>query len=400
MRTTKLLLTCLFALPATATAQRLAAYDLAAAAFTELQGPTALLPAPVGPVAAYPSVPPLPPVGPVALPPGDSTWNGRVGYHWFSNGAMLAAQPTPTFPPLGPVPAGPFPIAPAVLGVLGGAATGIALDTLANVMYLTGPGGAVVGVTPMPGTPVVVPPFLPAFPMGPITGLDYDQMTGTLLSVDAAGIVYRYLPGGAPVGPPVVPPFPLPAIAGDVAIDKSGQVNGMGVRPIYVVAGPMVVDVAAMLPMPFPAGPAGNVGLAYMGHPASNPPVGTCACPTFAPGPTQQTSSVMTAGNGAWRIGVGSLPPGQIVIFGFDFGFNPAFPVINTVGCGLGFWLGSPTLVTAAGFANAVGNAIYPFPLIVPPGFGPIYNQNFTFCPADASGFVVTPMQAIWASGL
>ena len=121
------------------------------------------------------------------------------------------------------------------------------------------------------------PPFAPPFVTGPIVGLEYDAMTGTLLSVDAAGIVYRFLPGGAPVGPPIVPPFALPAPVGDVAIDKSGQVNMLGLRPIYVVAGPMVIDVTSGLPMPFPAGPAMSVGLAYMGHPAANPPIGTCA---------------------------------------------------------------------------------------------------------------------------
>lgn len=399
MRTTLLTLSVCLALPTFAAAQRLAAYDPFVAAFTELQPPTTLLPAPVGPVANYPSVPALPIVGPAVLQPGDSTWNGRQGFHWFCNGNLLAAQPSASFPPLGPLPVSPFPIAPAVLAMLGGAVSGIALDTPANVMYLCGFAGNVVGVLPVPGTPVVVPMFAPGFATGPITGLEYDSMSASLLSVDAAGIVYRFAVGGAPLAPPIVPPIPLPAPAGDVAIDKSGQVNGLGVRPIYVVAGGVVLDVTNPVPMPFPPGPAMNVGLAYMGHPAANPPVGTCACPTFAPGPTQFATSVMSSGNAAWRIGVGGLPAGQLVIFGFDFVFNPGFPVINSVGCGLGFFLGSPSLVTAAGFANAAGDALYPLPLVVPPAFGPIYNQNFTFCPADARGFVVTPMQSIWASG-
>jgi len=401
MRTPLFCLLVAGAFAADSSAQRLAAYDPFAAMFTELQPVTALLPGPVGPVAGYPSIPVLPPFGPAVVQPGDSTWNGRLGHHWFTNGVILAAMPTPTFPPLGPVPA-PFPIAPPVLAMLGPGApvTGIALNTPANVMYLCNAAGLTVGVTPMPGTPVVVPPFLPAFPTGPIAGLEYDAVTGSLYSVDLGGFVYNFLPGGAPLGPPIVPPFALPAPIGDVAIDKSGQVNALGLRPIYVVAGPMVLDVTAPLPMPFPPGPPMSVGLAYMGHPAARPPVGTCACPTFAPGPTQFTTSVMSAGNAAWRIGVGGLPPGQLVLFGFDFVFNPAFPVINGAGCGLGFVLGSPTLVSVFGFANPAGNAVYPFPLAVPPLFGPIYNQNFTFCPADPAGFVVTPMQSIWASGL
>jgi hypothetical protein len=400
MRTILFCLSAAIALPTLASAQRLVSYDPMTASFTELQPPTSVLPAPVGPVSAYPSAPALPPLGLGAIAqPGDSTWDGRRGFHWYTNGNILAAQPSTTFPPLGPSPA-PFPIAPAVLAMLGGNVSGIGIDVMTNVMYMTSFAGITLGVTPIAGTPVVVPPFAPGFAMGPVVGLEYDGMSGTLLSVDAGGIVYRYLPGGAPVGPPILPPFPLPAPVGDVAMDKSGQVNALGRRPIYVTANGMVLDITNPVPMPFPPGPAINAGLAYMGHPAANPPIGTCACPTFAPGPSQFTTSVMSAGNAAWRLGVGGLPVGQLVIFAFDFVFNPGFPVINSVGCGLGFVLGSPTLVANAGFANAGGAAIYPFPLVVPPGFGPIYNQNFTFCPADASGFVVTPMQEIWASGL
>lgn len=401
MRTTLFCLSATFALAASAAAQRLAAYDPFVAMFTEMQPVTALIPGPVGPVAGYPSMPALPPLGPALVQPGDSTWNGALGYHWFTNGAILASQPTPTFAPLGPVLA-PFPIAPPVLGLLGGPApvTGIALNTPANVMFLCNAAGLTVGVTPIPGTPIVVPPFVPAFPTGPIVGLEYDAVTASLYMVDVAGIVYNLLVGGAPLGPPIVPMIALPPPVGDVAIDKSGQVNLAGVRPIYIVSGPMVLDVTSPMPLPFPAGPAMNVGLAYLGHPAANPPVGTCPCPTYAPGPTQFTTSVMSAGNGAWGIGVGGLPPGQLVLFAFDFVFNPAFPVINVVGCPFGFVFGSPTLVSVIGFANPAGNALYPFPLVVPPLFGAIYNQNFSFCPADPAGFVVTPMQSIWASGL
>ncbi|MBM4062860.1 MAG: hypothetical protein FJ265_17460, partial [Planctomycetes bacterium] len=193
MRTTLIALSAALALPAAATAQRLAAYDPFVAMFTELQPPTALLPAPVGPVAGYPSVPALPPLGSGTIAmPGDSTWNGRIGYHWFTNGAVLAAMATPTFPPLGPLPVPPvFPITPAVLAMLGNMpVTGIALNTAANVMFLCNAAGVTVGVTPTPAMPVVVPPFAPLFPVptGPITGLEYDRATNSLYYVDVPGV--------------------------------------------------------------------------------------------------------------------------------------------------------------------------------------------------------------------
>ncbi|MCA8973663.1 MAG: hypothetical protein KDC98_03030 [Planctomycetes bacterium] len=402
MRSVLLAMTAAIAPFAAAPAQQLLAYDPFAAQITEAQPWTAMLPWPGGPTNIYPAVP-MPPGGAGVPLPGDSTWDGINGLHWLCNGAMLASQANALYPPLAP-PLPPFPIAPPVLAAIGGFVTGIALDPAANIMWLCGPPGVVIGVTPLPGTPVVVPPFPLLFPTGPLAGLEWDGLTATFLTVDVAGIVYPFLPGGAPAGPPILAAFPFPGPIGDVAIDKSGQNNPAAVRPIYVVGGPMVVDVTLAVPLPFPVGPPMNAGLAYMGAPATNPPGPgggpACACPSFPAGPTLFTTSVMSAGNAAWGIGVGGIPAGQPVVFAFDFRFNPAWPMINGVGCPLGFRLGSPTLVAAFGFANAAGTANYPFPLVVPAGFGPIYNQNFTLCPADPAGIVLTAMQSIWASGL
>lgn len=400
MRTILLATAAAAALPSFANAQQLAAYDPFVAFVTESQPPTAMIPGPGIPTNAYPAAFMPPPAGAMPIP-GDSSWDGVNGLHWLCNGMMLASMPTPAFPPIAP-PIGPFPIAPAVLAAIGGPVTGCAFDSAANVMYLCSAPGAVIGVTPVPGTPVVVPVFAPGFPLPPVAGLEWDVATGTFFAVDIAGIVYPFVLGGAPAGPPIVPPLLLPPPIGDVAIDKSGQANAVGARAIHVVGGGMIVDVTLPVPLPYPSGNPMDVGLHYLGIPASNPPGfgAGCPCPTFAPGPNQFVTSVMSAGNPGFGVGVGGVPPGQLVLFAFDFAFNPAWPLINGVGCPLGFVLGSPTLVTVIGIANAGGNAVFPLPLPGPPFFGAIYNQNFTFCPADPAGFVVTPMQSIWMSGL
>jgi hypothetical protein len=107
----------------------------------------------------------------------------------------------------------------------------------------------------------------------------------------------------------------------------------------------------------------------------------------------------MTAGNLGFGLAVTGLPAGQLVVYAFDFAFNPAFPMVNTSGCGLGMFFGSPTLVTGAAFAGPTGTATYGLPLAVPPGFGPIYSQSATLCPADPAGFVLNPMQLIMSCG-
>lgn len=410
MRTTSLCLVLGATLCTAAHAQRLAAYDqfgaLVGGVIAELQPPTPILPGPIPPIAVYPTVPALPvlPV-PVAAMPGDSTFDNRSGLHWFTNGAILAAMPTPTFPPAAPVPP-PFPIPAAVLAAIGGGpVTGIAISppgpAAGPVMFLTGAAGIVIGCVAVPGMPVLVAPFAVPFLTGPITGLEWDGATGgSLWACDAAGVCYNFAIGGGPLAAPVAPAIPLPAPAGDVAIDKTLRLNGAGLRPLYVVSAGIVIDVNDPAPVVFPSGLGLSTGLAFLAHPAANPPVGTCLCPgtTF---PTRFTTGPMAIGNPAWGIGVGGMPPGWPVLFVFDFAFLPGFPVINTVGCGLGL-TALPVVFGAA--ADPMGNAVLPLALVpplLPLGAGPFYNQNFTLCPTDpALGLVLTPTQSVYVSGL
>ena len=101
------------------------------------------------------------------------------------------------------------------------------------------------------------------------------------------------------------------------------------------------------------------------------------------------------------RLTVGGVGPGRPVLFGFDFTFTPAFPVLNSVGCGVGLIPG-PSVVTAFTVADPTGEAAYalPLPFALLPGFGPVYAQAFTLCPLDPAGFVAAPMQRIIACGV
>ncbi len=388
------MLTC--AIPA----QRVAAYTPAAATISECQPASPLFPAPLPPLLIYPQVPALPVM---AAPAGDSTFDNTLGYHWVTNGAILAAQPTPLFPPLGPIPPA-VPIPAAVLGAIGGGpVTGIAIDSVAGIMYLVGAPGITIGVAPVPGMPVLVPPFPLLFPfIGPITGLEWDSMTGTLYAVNAAGVVYNYFPGGAPAAPPLPPPILMPGMATDVALDRTLAANAAGLRPLYVLAGPAYFDVRLPAPILQPVGGPGQ-GLAFMNHPATNMPGGPCICPgTPYPAALPTTTSVMTNANLAWGVSMAGLPPGFPVIFGFEVGaFIPFFPVINPpVGCGIGLTLG-PTTLLFTGVAGPGGVATFPVPL-VPPAFflgaPPVWNQNATLCAADPTfGLVLSPMQSVYS---
>lgn len=376
--------------------QRLAEY-MPGPGFFEHQPPTPLLPGPFPPLVGYPAVPPFPVLPP---PAGDSSFDNLTGLHWHTNGLLLGSQPTPAFPPAAPfVP--PFPIPPPVLAAIGGGpVTGIAIAPAPGIVYLVGVPGIVVGCAPVPGMPILVPPFPIVGAPPPITGLEWDGATATLYAVNGPGITFNFAVGGAPVLPPLPPPFVLPLPAGDVAIDKTLRLNAFGLRPLYVIAGPMLLDVRELLPIVLPTAMPMSQGLAFLDHPAAFPPLGFCACPGLA-GPVNFTTGPMAAGNLAFAVGMTGLAPFGFGIFAFDVVFAPAFPLINTVGCGLGLVPASPGIIVALALADVAGTAVLPLPLPLGfLGFGPLYNQNLTFCPADPFGFVFTPMQSIYVSGL
>lgn len=391
-----------------AAAQRLAVYDpvgTGGPGFLELTQPTLLVPPGSPPVLIYPEAPVLPPPPPANVTPGDSTFDGISGNHWYTNGLLVTGMPTPAFPPIA-VPPAVFPIPAAALGLLGGPATGMALDPrgvgAGPILWLVSAPGRVVGIRPVAPFPVVAGPFpIPALLAPTVSGLEWDALSGQLIATDVAGNVYFFFPGGFPGWPMLPAPVGLPGVAADVAIDKTGMRNRWGARSVFLVFGPVVADMSAPGPVK-PVCPTGGspnpMGLAFLPHPAAWPVMGVCPCPNFPL--AQSVSGPMSAGNGGFAITMSGLPPNQIALFAFDYVYNPAFPLINGVGCGFGMVLGSPTLSSGAIFSNAAGVATYLLPLLVPPGTGPVFYQGGTLCPADPAGVVITPMYQLAACGL
>jgi hypothetical protein len=386
-----------FVFAAAATAQHVVAYDPLPAGtgqFFETQVFSRLVPAPMPPDPGYPVGVFLPPIG-GNVPPGDATYDGINNRIWFTNGQILASRPSPNFAFAGPaIP--PFPIAPAVLAAIGGPVTGIAYNPLANVMFLASQAAIVIGVTPLPGTPVVVPPFPLPFVGAGLSGLDYDSVTNSLFACDINGLVFNVAIGGAPLAPPIGP-MGIPGVAGDVCIDKTTQLNAFGLRPIYVCAGPLMRDVSAALSPAMPNGAAAPTGLAFLGRAASQPgPSATCGGFT----PVYETRAPMASGNANFGLRIRNGAPLTPAIFAVDWVFNPIGLLINSGGSLLHLFPGSGSLVTLVGVTDALGTADLPISLLgVPPGVGPLYTQALWPCAADAAGFALTDMQSFHVTG-
>lgn len=344
--------------------------------------PTTMQPSPAL-AGSSPILPALAGFGSGAAMPGDATFDSTGAVYWYTNGIFLMTSPTPGFPTTAPL-TPQFVPNNLVLG-FASPFTGMALDPVANILYLANDNGNVVGVTPVVGTPIVVPVFTPGFAMGLLSGLEWDSITGTLLACDTTGTVYPFFPGGAPAGAPI-PGGPLRFDAQDVAIDKTGLLNPLGVRSIWVVAGGLAVDITGGWP-PIITGANLPTGLAFLPQAAPEQLTG-CACGTMLP--QHRINSPMVSGNAQFEIDITGVIPGSPVLMAIDFAFNPAFPLINTVGCGLGV-LGTTSMMTNFTIASPGGNAGWPLSLaLLAPGVGPAYSQALFQCPADPTGFALT----------
>ncbi len=379
--TTPILLLLSLATPLAA--QHLIVNDSPAATFLELAAISPLHPGGLPPVNGYPHTPPLP--GPIPL--GAVSVDAATGLTWHTDGFLVAAGPHNWYPPaIPPIPPWAPPPMPA------GPIHGMAVDSAAGLLWMTD-GVFIQATIAAFNGPLVVPPVPLAFGFPPpMTGLDWDPVTGTLWGVDIQGVCWNFNPGGFLVGPPT-PPVPTPGPPVGIAIDKTGNSFPPGApRPIYVLGGSLVFEVWTGVVIPV-TGSGGETGLSFHAVPASFPP-GPCACPSL-PGLAFQPGSNMYAGNPAFSIDIFGLPPGGIAIYGFDFGgFNPAFPVLNTVGCGYGL-----NVVTSFGvLANGAGMATLPISLVTAPVGTTAYVQMLMPCAADALGFVLSPTYQIMVS--
>lgn len=395
MKPTLLFLFGALTITTSAAAQRLAAFT--GHFIAEVQPPSVM--APISPaLASYPAIGLAPPA-PGFVKPGDLTFDSFAGLNLYTNGIALATVATTDYPSAVP-PITPLVFPASLLTTLGGPVTGMAIDAITGTLWLTGMSGVVIGVSPSAGFPIVVPAFTLPFTFGPIAGLEYDAMTGLLLAVDMFGTVYPFLATGAAAGPAITPALTPPGPVGGIAIDKTGKLNGIGTRAIYISAGPDGYDMTLPAPVVFPLFAGGMPsGLAFQPMPAQSGPYGGCPCGGVMP--TIGTTGPMVVGNTGFGVTLGGMGPGSPVLFGFDFTFDPAFPLLNVIGCGVGL-IPSPSVITAFAAADATGTATFalPFPVTIPPGFGPIYAQAFTLCGVDPFGFVAAPMQRLTVCGV
>lgn len=383
------LLTFALALSASTSAQQLLVNDGFAGLFVESDAPSPLYPggaaALPGPSNAYPHFAFLPPV-PALVPTGAVSIDSTTGATWYTDGVTIATTPNSRY--AGPPPVPPFPIPP----LLGGPLTGMALDPVAGILWITD-GVGIAGITPAPPGLPIVPPFAIAAPTGPLTGLEWDPITGTLWACDLFGAAYNFAPiTGALVGP-VIPPGAAPAPVTGITVDKTGTAP-LGVRSVFLCGPGIIVDVMTGAAAPSFAGM--EVGMTFHPAPSIAPFAGAAACPCPSPGYAvgQGLLGPSTTGNPAFGVDVTGLPPGTIAIMAFDFAPVAAPVLVNGIGCPFQLNFGS-----AIGFgvlSDPFGTASFPFSLAgYPPGLT-MYIQNVYYCPADpVLGIGITPVNQV-----
>ena len=298
---------CLFCLILPLGAQRVIAWDSTVGMSDEI---TAVSPAfPMGgiPMTPWPGPPAVPPA---PFPLGAVAFDNTTGIQYASDGLVIASGPYPFYPP-GPPPPPVFPWTfPGGMGPI----HGMEIDGLAGILWVTD-GLLGCAVLPVPGCPIVIPPFPIVGPVPvaapPLTGLDWDPFSGSLWAVDSAGFLYNFLPGGAYLGPgpAPVPPFPGPPVTG-LALDKTAPFSGF-----YVSTPGLIVDYLSGAGAP--PGAAGAVdGLAFHGLPASLGGAGTCVAGAALP--ALMPMSPAWSGNPVFSYSITGFTPGTPLLLLFD----------------------------------------------------------------------------------
>ncbi len=382
-----------------AAAQSLVVWD-GAGAIVEFSGPpdAAVCGYPAGIPLAFPPAagcgPGLFPVGPPAPGmPGGVTYDAATDTIYVSDGVLVESYTAAgAFIDSFTIPAPVF---------------GLGFDSAVGLLWSSDGGALAYAVAPPPvGTcgalvPFAVLPFPVPLPVGagPMSGIDWDPGTGSLLVSTLGGLVVSFLPGGAPgpfgvfpVAPsPCFPPPPaLPILR--IAVDRGSP---FGPGHLYVSDG---LTVASVLPGGLPApptfafpGPGGApcfpsaapaVGLAFAAHGIS---YGAGSDPDGLVPPTiGATGASTTPGPLFAHTLTGAVPGGVAILAVAVASACPPIPVSGVVA-----HIGPPLLLLGPVLAGPAGVAVLPTPL--PAGMAAIgatlYTQWIVFKPLGPSPF-------------
>lgn len=256
-----------------------------------------------------------------------------------------------------------------------------------DLLFLTD-GQWVLGMDPRPPYAVVIPPWFATglFPGMFLTGLEYDDLSATIVACDWAGDSYEYTTTGTPASTPIFAPTPL-LIVGNV-LDRSACP-----RKIWVTDGNVLIPVGGGNPV-FLNPPAGSIpfGASFSAEPQLMR--GVCASTCF-PNPVIGTTEPIASGSTATKsvsFTLTGAPPSTFALFAFDFqcfGFGLPPTCIWWLSTNFnwfyfytGFTSGSGTLATPALFLPPAGC----------PGLVGLvgYGQWFYFDSCSSAGFGIT----------
>jgi hypothetical protein len=227
-------------------------------------------------------------------------------------------------------------------------------------------GFLIAGVLAFPGTPVIVAPFPPAFPVfaPPFTGLDWDPFTGSLWAVDVGGNTYNIAPGGGLIGlGPPPPPWPVqPPPATGLALDKTGPLVG-----IYVSYPGVVIEHFSTIGIP--PGAAGQPnGISFHALPAPILVGGSAV--GFVPVPSISTNSAAWGGNPVFALTITGFLPGSTMLMVLDLPGAALLPTGFPFGAGnllIDPYFSPTAAILPLGNMPASGIFTLPVPLIGPP---------------------------------
>ncbi len=332
-----------------------------------------------------------------------------TGFVYATDGVTITVDANPIYLPFAAVPpALPLPApAPPLLGGL--PINGMAIDSIAGILWMTDGvslGGFTLAAPYLPVTPAVPLAFLPAG--GLLTGLGWETSTGSLWGCDAGGRIFNFTTLGVPIGPQPVSlaPSPIGIPMAGMAVNGSNGPGSIGAPfcstqvpgfHICVTDGAAIYDalaaVVSFIPNPaFTGGPAR--GLAFSNDFQILP--GGVGCPLTGATPIGGWAKATHTGPaGANAISMVGGPPATTTLLLYDT--CPVPGGIFIAASGETLWVSplSPSFAFVPLFTDAAGAISVPVSL-APAVSGITYTMQFAvadslaplgYCLTDAFQF-------------